>query len=152
MTRVQLHNRNVGLVRRTLAAQGFRVRHGGRRGGSREAVTRFDLIAEDVGVAVRVAKRSTFVYRVSVRGKRYTYQYAGYRWNLHSHGRTRLHPDFWILVAAGKPTRFFVVPGQRVRGSYTLTLRVPSNTWLLGCENEWHTIRELSIERHKQAA
>ncbi len=152
MTRIQLHNRNVSLVRRTLAAQGLSVRHGGRRGGSREAATRCDLIAEDVAIAVRVAKRSTFVYRVSVRGKRYTYHYGGYRWNLHSHGRTRLHPDFWILVAAGKPVRFFIVPGQRVRGSYTLTLRVPSNTWLLDCEGGWDAIREFSLERHNRAA
>ncbi len=152
MTRVELHNRSVELVRRALAKRGLHVRHGGRRGGSAEAATRSDLIAENVAIAVRVAKRATFTYRVSVRGKQYTYHYCGHRWNLHSHGRTRLRPDFWIFVAAGKPTRFFVVPGQRVRGGYTLTLRIPSKTWLLACENRWEAIRELSGARQKKAA
>ncbi len=152
MTRVELHNRSVEMVRRALAKRGLRVQHGQRRGGSPEAAARFDLIAENVAIAVRVATRATFTYRVSVRGKQYAYHYCGHRWNLHSHGRTGLRPDLWIFVAAGKPTRFFLVPGQRVRGAYTLTLRVPSKTWLLACENRWDKIREISSVRQKKAA
>jgi len=152
MTRVQLHNRSVENVRQALIANGFRVQLGGRRGGPPEVAGRFDLIVEDLTVAVRVAKRSTFPWSVMVSGKRYNYRYHGHRWNLHSHGSTRLRPDVWVFVAAGRPARFFVVLGRRVRGFYTLTLREPSKTWLLGCENRWDTIRELVAARHSRAA
>lgn len=152
MTRVQLHNRSVELVQKALTASGFRVQPGGRRGGPPEAAGRFDLLVDDLTVAVRVAKRSTFPWSVVVAGKRYSYRYHGHRWNLHSHGSTRLRPDVWVFVAAAKPVRFFVVLGRRVRGFYTLTLREPSKTWLLACENRWETIRELSTARHRRAA
>jgi hypothetical protein len=143
-TRVQLHDQSVAHVHRILAAQGFSVQPGGRRAGARTAANRFDLIADNLTVAVRAAKRSSFSWRVAVHGRRYAYRYRGHRWNLHSRGNTRLNPDIWILVAAGERERVFVVPGQRVRGFYTLTLREPSRTWLLIYENRWDTIRELT--------
>ncbi len=152
MTRVEMHDLSVELVRQALARCGFRVQHGGRRGGAAAAKGRFDLIVEDLTVAVRVAKRSTFPWSVLVAGKRYNYRYHGHRWNLHSHGRTKLRPDVWVFVAATKPARFFVVLGRRVRGFYTLTLREPSKTWLLECEDRWETIRELLAGRHTKAA
>jgi hypothetical protein len=58
----------------------------------------------------------------------------------------------WVFVAASTPVRFFVVLGQRVRGFYTLTLREPSKTWLLACENRWEAIRELTVVGHEKAA
>lgn len=152
MTRVQMHDLGVELVRQALGACGFRARAGNRRGGPPQSARRFDLIVENLTVAVRVATRSTFPWSVLVNGKRYNYRYRGLRWNLHSHGRTRLRPDVWIFVAATMPARFFVVLGQRVRGSYTLTLREPSKTWLLECENRWETIRELAAARQQAAA
>jgi hypothetical protein len=152
MTRVQLHNRSVELVRRALAAGGFQVEPGGRHGGPAEAAGRFDLIVENLTVAVRVAKRSTFPWNVVVGGKRYNYRYHGHRWNLHSHGSTKLRPDVWVFVAASRRVRFFVVLGRRVSGFYTLTLREPSKTWLLGCENRWEAIRELTAARPSKAA
>lgn len=152
MTRVQLHDFNVEQVRKVLAASGFHVEPGGRRGGPAEAAGRFDLLVDHLTVAVRVAKRSTFPWSVLVRGKRYRYRYHGHRWNLHSHGSTKLRPDVWVFVAATKPVRYFVVTGRRVRGFYTLTLREPSKTWLLACEDRWETIRELTQTRQKKAA
>jgi len=152
MTRVELHDRTVQLVRRALAANGFDVQPGGRRAGARAAATRFDLLAADLTIAVRVAKRSVFQWRVAVNGRRYTYRYTGHRWNLHTRGSTRLRPDVWIFVAATKPLRYFVVPGSRVQGFYTLTLREPSKTWLLDYENQWQTLRECTVQRNKKAA
>ena len=152
MTRVQLHDLNVEQVRRVLIASGFHVEQGGRRGGPAEAAGRFDLIVENLTVAVRVAKPSTFPWSVLVRGKRYRYEYRGHRWNLHTHGSTRLRPDVWVFVAATKPLRYYVVPGRRVRGFYTLTLREPSKTWLLACEGRWETIREMMQGRQRKAA
>ena len=152
MSRVELHDLSVELVRRALAGAGFRVQHGGRRGGPAAAKRRFDLLVEDVTIAVRVAKRSTFPWSVLVAGKRYNYRYHGHRWNLHSHGSTRLRPDVWVFVAATKPVRYFVVLGRRVRGFYTLTLREPSKTWLLSCESRWETLRELTAARQTKAA
>lgn len=151
MTRMQLHARTVEGLRRFLAARGFAVQLGGRRGGPRWAARRFDLLVEDITVAVRVATWSTFRWQVAARGKRYRYRYRGHRWNLHTHGRVTLHPDLWIFVAA-EDGRRFVVPGTRVRGFYTLTLREPSKTWLLAYEDRWDTIRELAVERRRKAA
>jgi len=152
MTRVQLHDHNVDYVKKLLIARGVHVRSGGRRGGSRAAATRFDLVTNDVTIAIRVAKRSTFSWRVSVNGRRYVYRYRGHRWNLHSRGSTRLRPDVWIFVAVAKSLRFFIVSGQRVRGFYTLTLREQSKTWLLECENRWDAIRHFGAARERSAA
>ena len=153
MTRVQLHDHSVEQVRKILNARGLHVRAGGRRGGSPAAATRFDLLADDGTIAVRAAKRSAFAWRVSVHGKQYVYRYHGHRWNLHSRGRTRLHPDVWVFVAAtAKSLRYFIVPGARVRGFYTLTLREPSKTWLLACESRWETIHRLLSARQRKAA
>ncbi len=152
MSRVQMHDLSVELVRQTLAACGFRVQRGNRRGGPAVNARRFDLIVENLTVGVRVATRSTFPWSVLVNGKRYHYNYSGHRWNLHSHGRTQLRPDVWVFVAATTPVRSFVVLGQRVHGAYTLTLREPSKTWLLECENRWETIRELAAARRQTAA
>ena len=152
MTRVQLHNRSVERVRRALADSGFHVEQSGRHGGVPEAGGRCDLVVDNLTVAVRVAKRSAFPWSVVVGGKRYNYRYKGHRWNLHSHGRTKLRPDVWVFVAASRPARFFVVMGRRVRGFYTLTLREPSKTWLLACENRWEAIRELAATRSRKAA
>ncbi len=152
MTRVQMHDRSVELVRQALIACGFHVQAGGRRGGPPDRAGRFDLVVENLTLAVRVAKRSTFPWSVVVAGKRYNYRYHGYRWNLHSHGSSKLRPDVWVFVAAAMPARFFVVQGRRVRGFYTLTLREPSKTWLLECENRWDTIREMTVARHRKAA
>jgi hypothetical protein len=146
-----MHDLSVELVRQALVAGEFSVQPGGRRGGPAERAGRFDLIVDNLTAAVRVAKRSTFPWRVVVAGKRYSYRYHGHRWNLHSHGSTKLRPDVWIFVAAATPVRFFVVPGRRVHGFYTLTLREPSKTWLLACENRWETIRELAARQQKAA-
>ncbi len=152
MTRVQLHNRAVEHVRRVLTGRGFlRAQRGGRRGGEQWRAERFDLIAEDVTIAVRVARLSVFPWQVSVRGKRYQYRYRGHRWNLHTHGSTKLRPDVWVFVTA-EDLGCFVVPGRRVRGFYTLTLRERSKTWLLDCENRWQTIREVALTRQEEAA
>lgn len=152
MTRVQLHDHMVERVRQALSTEGIRAHHGGRRAGSREAANRFDLLTGDLTIAVRVAKRSSFSWRVSVNGKRYSYRYSGHRWNLHSRGSTNLRPDVWVFVAAGEALRFFVVPGRRVRGFYTLTLREPSKTWLRGYADRWETLREVVSARHQRAA
>ena len=152
MTRVELHDRTVHQVYRALRTLGFEVRRGGRRAGARETAGRFDLIADEATIAVRVAQRSEFAWRVVVNGRRYSYRYCGHRWNLHSRGSTRLRPDVWVFVAAGQPTRFFVVPGKRVRGFYTLTLREPSKTWLLGHENDWDAIHQCAVARQRSAA
>jgi hypothetical protein len=152
MTRVQLHNRSVQSVQQALARRGIRVEPGAARAASGTGAVRYDLIAEDLTVAVRAAKRSTFPWRVFVHSKRYRYRYRGHRWNLHTHGSTKLRPDVWIFVASGKSSRFFVVPGSRVRGFYTLTLREPSRTWLLAHENRWETIHELAAARQRKVA
>jgi len=152
MTRVQLHDHYVEHVKKLLKARNVQVQSGGRRGGSRLAATRFDLLTDDATIAVRVAKRSSFTWRVSVNGRRYVYHYRGHRWNLHSRGSTRLRPDVWILVAAAKSPRFFLVSGERVRGFYTLTLREQSRTWLLDCEDQWTTIRSSAPVGERSAA
>jgi hypothetical protein len=152
MTRVQLHKRSVEMVRSMLAAHGIRVQAGPPRAASGSRAVRFDLVAEDLTIAVRVAKRSTFPWQVLVHGKRYSYRYHGHRWNLHSHGSTKLRPDVWVFVASSTCSRFFVVPGRRVRGFYTLTLRESSRTWLLAYENRWETIHELATVRQRNVA
>jgi len=140
------------MVRGMLTARGICVEPGNPRAASGNAATRFDLVADDLTIAVRAAKRSTFPWQVLVHGKRYSYRYQGHRWNLHSHGSTKLRPDVWIFVASSKQPRFFIVPGRRVRGFYTLTLRQPSRTWLLAYEDRWETILELAAARQRKVA
>ncbi len=46
----------------------------------------------------------------------------------------------------------FVVPGRRMRSFYTLTLREPSRTRVLGFRDRWETIREIMLTRQQKAA
>ena len=86
------------------------------------------LVDGSFRIAVRAARRTTRPINVTSRtGKRYSYRYAEFAWNLHRHGRRpALLPDAWCLVELKREYVVgcvYVVPsGDASVGAFTVSV------------------------------
>jgi len=79
------------------------------------------VVNRSVRVALKVALPHRTIHRVLSRGRRYTYRYRTWHFNLHRHGRLdRRYADFVVCVAhrkrGGKGDEYFVIPWNAISG------------------------------------
>lgn len=67
------------------------------------------LLGGGLRVGVRTSRACLHATSVRVKGVSYRYRYRGFFFNLHQHG-DRVHPDFWLLVAASGTCEVLIVP------------------------------------------
>lgn len=124
-TRQRLHRAGVAFVEHELLSRGCDVNtlHG-TDGLTFHAWSRIGHPrTKPITVAVRAARVRAVQHAVTVGGKRYVYRYDHLHWNLHSHAERRCHPDVWVLVAIGRPSTAFVVPGAVLPTTQTVQLQ-----------------------------
>lgn len=119
-----LHARGVAYVVRQLRRRGCRALPTiGLVGAGGVTFTVVAPCGDRWSAAVRVARRRMVTHRVTVGGRRYSFNYPTLHWNLHVHGRRGCQPQVWVLVAIGRPMRVFVVPAA-VIGSTAKTMQL----------------------------